>query len=123
MDNEIIRILKGSSGKWTPSYRNGEAIVSRVSYSIFPYFDKRQSRKVRRYLEKATHFRDSRKPGKSIKYYQKILVIIPYDNETKYDIAQVFLKTGDTKSACNVLQHCDEEDCAKLSQENCPAGK
>ena len=116
--DELVRVLSESSGKWTPASKNGHAVISNVKYSISPglYWKKK---KARRFLHKAKKKESRSKYNKAIKYYQKLLILIPDNAETVCDIAKNYFLLGDKKNACKTLDSCTFRECTELKSQKC----
>jgi len=82
IDQEIIRVLQTTEGKWIPGTANGEAVNMEkevaVAFKLHSNVD--FVAKAKRYLHKANEMMFAKNnPAKALKYYDRGITFLPYE--------------------------------------------
>ena len=92
IDEETIRVLKTTSGKWIPGFRNGIPLEMSKEIALFFQIGGNNASANKEIREKATiWFKKGSKslvsqknPGKAAKYFDKALKCLPYEKNILY---------------------------------------
>lgn len=123
-DEEALRILRSTSGKWLPAKKNGEKTDCRmISQVMFKSPNPRCERTLDYYYKKANDAYYSRDYRRAINYLNHILRINPFDHSAKLKRGISYLETGKRDQACFdwrsmeydipkqlINKHCNDHD-------------
>lgn len=86
IDNEVIRVLGETNGKWIPAYKDGSPVQTDQELAMV-FCDKSKSQITEHFVARATvffnegnkKFFEKQNPEKALKLYNRGLVYLPYD--------------------------------------------
>jgi tetratricopeptide (TPR) repeat protein len=111
IDEEVIRILKTTSGKWTPGMVNGENVEmeQEVSLSFLLHQSNDFEKMAASYQKKGDKLMFVKNnPKKALKYYDQAIVLLPYEESLLAARGLCKYKIGDEEGAIDDWNRLNE---------------
>lgn len=99
-DEEALRLINMTSGKWKPGTQNGNPINTSYSTSILFKIEEDCIPIYESYLEKGKRLMEKENYGKAIVEFNKVIDILPYNPDALLKRGICKLNLSDTSGAC-----------------------
>ena len=102
IDNEVIRVLKVTDGKWKPGLVNGAPVDMKkeVSVAFISSSEKELVKEAKELQERGNHWMfEKNNPEKAIKYYNQGIRLLPFEESLLAARGLCKYELGDTEGA------------------------
>jgi tetratricopeptide (TPR) repeat protein len=119
-DQEALRLIKNTDGKWTAGLANNQPIDVRFSCPIlFKTKNPRCEKTIDYYYKKANKYFYAQLYEKALVYFDHVVRSNPYDQDAIYKRGITKFETGDKKGACSDWKMLRTNIADKLIEEHC----
>ena len=104
IDNEVIRLLETTNGKWTPGTTDGNPVnmKTEVSVAFFLHSAENMVKAAKDYQQKGNHWMfEKNNPEKAIKFYNRGIVLLPNEESLLAMRGLCNYQLGNEKEATN----------------------
>jgi TonB family protein len=104
IDQEVIRVLDVTNGKWKPGTANGEpvAMVKEVSVAFFLHSEDELVKTAKQYQQQGNNYMFVKNnPEKALKFYNRGIVLLPYEESLLAARGLCKYQIGDEDGAYN----------------------